>query len=55
MSMGYDYDDPRDKEVRERLASGYYRAEPGKEAAIYRSKRQAGAMPGRFGLKGMGR
>lgn len=45
MSMGYDYDDPRDQEVRRCLRAGVWRVPEGERANVDASKFRAGALP----------
>jgi hypothetical protein len=53
MSMGYDDDDPRREAFKEKLALGIWKLAPGQKPNVDASKRRAGAMPSRYGLKGM--
>lgn len=44
MSMGYDYDDPREEETRKLMAAGYWKLKPGEKPNVHASKFRAGAL-----------
>lgn len=53
MSMGYDDDDPRRARMLRGLERGDFKLKAGERPNVHASKFRAGAMPSRFGCKGM--